>query len=109
MWQDWTNLVIGLWLAISPWLLLSYSEATSGMIWNCVLSGVLIAGFAVWAALSRGEKWQEWVVILFCLWLFVAPGTLRYSVPRVTWDNVIVGLTVGTLALWSLGGRDKTA
>jgi hypothetical protein len=44
-------------------------------------------------------------VILLCLWLFIAPGAFRYTVPLITWNNVIVGPAVGTFALWSLGTR----
>ena len=109
MWQNWANVVIGLWLAAAPWFLGTAAQESRGMIYNCVLSGLLIASFALWAALSKAEQWQEWVVILFCIWLFIAPGTLQYTVPAITWNNVLVGLTVGTLALWYLGGRQQRA
>jgi hypothetical protein len=107
MWQDWTNVVIGLWLAVAPWLLGTAAQENRNMIANCVISGLLIAAFALWAVYSKGEQWQEWVVILLCLWLFIAPGTFRYTVPLITWNNVIVGLAVGTFALWSLGTRGQ--
>lgn len=105
MWQDWVNILTGLWLAASPWFLLTWTKETSGMVANCIATGFLIIGFALWAVFAKREKWQEWVVILLCLWLFIAPGTLRYSVPLITWDNVIVGFVVGTFALWSLSER----
>jgi SPW repeat len=109
MWQNWTNIVIGLWLAGAPWILGTAPQESRGMIYNCVLSGLLIASFALWAALSKAERWQELAVVLFCIWLFIAPGTLQYTVPLITWNNVLVGLTVGTLALWCLERRQPRA
>lgn len=42
---------------------------------------------------------------LLGLWLLIAPGTLRYEDPVVTWDNVAVGLAVAILAIWSVSTR----
>lgn len=107
MWKDWTNVVLGLWLAASPWLIGGAAHAGKpDMVWNCVLTGLVIAVFAGWAAAaSTKEAWQEWVVILLGLWLLIAPGTLKYDVPIVTWDNIIVGLVVATLAIWRFSER----
>lgn len=110
MWKDWTNVVVGLWLAVSPWLIggAAHSENV-GMVWNCVFTGGVIVVFAAWAAASPKEVWQEWVVILLGLWLLIAPGTLKYDIPVVTWDNVIVGLAVAILAIWRISARSPTA
>lgn len=103
MWKDWTNIVLGIWLAISPWLLATDAHAANpAMVWNCVLTGGGIAAFAGWASSAPKEVWQEWVVVLFGVWLLVAPGTLEYTVPTITWNNVVVGLVVAILAIWRI-------
>lgn len=107
MWQDWMNVLFGLWLAVSPWFLLTFIREPPEMVTNCLISGLLIASFGTWAAFAKGQRWQRWVLILLGIWMLVAPGTLRYSVPTITWDNVIVGLTVGILALWALGEQQN--
>lgn len=39
-WQDWANLVLGLWLVLSPWIL-GFS-GTSSATWNAVLLGLAV-------------------------------------------------------------------
>jgi len=39
-WQDWANLVLGVWLILSPWLL-GFSGIPSAM-WNAVIVGVVV-------------------------------------------------------------------
>ena len=75
MWKKWTDVVIGLWLAAAPWLLGTANQETRVMINNCVLSGLLVASFSLWAALPQGQKWQALAAPLSCL-----PGRLQRSV-----------------------------
>lgn len=45
-WQEWANIVLGVWLAISPWVV---GGATAPAIrWNFVLVGLAIAVIAAW-------------------------------------------------------------
>jgi len=103
MWKDWVNIILGVWLAVSSWFI--GGPAHSGnpaMVWNCVLTGGGIVIFAGWAAASPKEVWQEWTVILLGVWLLIAPNTLDYNVPAVTWNNVAVGLAAAILAIWRI-------
>ena len=46
-WEEWTNLALGAWLLISPWLL---GFSTSALLtWNAVLVGVVVVILAGWA------------------------------------------------------------
>jgi hypothetical protein len=45
-WEEWVNLVVGLWLVISPWIL-QFSAVTSAM-WTAVIIGVIVAVLAAW-------------------------------------------------------------
>ena len=86
-----------------------FRKANTAMVGNCVLTGGGIVIFAGWAAAAPKEVWQEWVVIFLGFWLLIAPGTLKYDIPVVTWDNVIVGLAGAILAIWCISDRSPTA
>ena len=103
MWRDWVNIVLGFWLAVSPWLIggAVHSENLA-MVWNCVLTGSGIAALAGWAAAPPREVWPEWAVVLLGVWLLIAPNTLDYDIPVVTWNNIAVGLAAGILAIWRI-------
>ncbi len=54
-WQEWINAALGLWVAVSPWLL--GFAALSAALWTHLILGVLVAALATWRAWSahRGE------------------------------------------------------
>lgn len=45
-WEEWTNLAIGAWVAISPWALGFSNLATAA--WNAVIIGILVFCVAAW-------------------------------------------------------------
>jgi SPW repeat len=98
-WQDTANLVLGIWLAVSPWILL-YAGQTAPA-WNAHIVGVVIAVMAG-AALLAFQRWEEWVNAALAAWLILSPWILGYSgLQTVVWNQAVVGLLVGALALWS--------
>ncbi len=46
-WEEWANMVLGLWLIVSPWLL--GFAANANAMWTSVVMGVLIAAVSLWA------------------------------------------------------------
>ncbi|BCP65887.1 SPW repeat protein [Thermus thermophilus] len=50
-WQDWANLVLGLWLVLSPWIL-GFS-GTSSATWNAVIVGLLVGLLALSVAREK--------------------------------------------------------
>jgi ABC-type uncharacterized transport system permease subunit len=98
-WRDVANLILGLWLVISPWAL-SYMMETVPT-WNAIIVGVVIAVAAI-AALVAFHKWEEWVNVVLAVWLIVSPFALDYaSHVTVLWNQIVVGVLVGILALWT--------
>jgi hypothetical protein len=95
-WQDSANLVLGLWLAISPWIL---PNAGQGAAWNAHLTGLVIAGVAA-AALAAYDVWKETVNLILAIWLIVSPWFLGYSWQGAVFYNQLgVGFLLGTLWL----------
>ena len=98
-WQDAGNLLLGLWLAVSPWALAYASERTPMI--NAVAVGVIIAVAAA-GALYAFHAWEEWVNVALAAWLIASPWLLNFSTLQVaTWNQIAVGTLVAILALWS--------
>ncbi|MFQ5754470.1 MAG: SPW repeat protein [Acidiferrobacterales bacterium] len=51
VWEEWVNLVLGLWLIISPFVLGFYDQTMAA--WNHIIVGLLVGGDAVWSILEQ--------------------------------------------------------
>jgi len=49
MWQHWVNFVLGVWVIITPYLNFSTNTLTGVL----VVTGILIAVFAIWGAVVK--------------------------------------------------------
>ncbi|MFQ5775324.1 MAG: SPW repeat protein [Kiloniellaceae bacterium] len=106
-WQDWGNLVLGLWIFASPWVLqhtmATGAEATdmaanNAAMWSLYIVGIAVAALAV-AALLAFQAWEEWTNLALGAWLFVSPWVLGFSSSALLmWNAVIVGALVVVLA-----------
>lgn len=103
-WQDWVNLVIGLWLVASPWLL-GFS-AVPAAAWNAWIVGAAVGVVAIWAIVQFAQ-WQEWVNLVLGLWLIISPWILNLgaTAPGVYWSFVISGVLIAGLAAWDLAAH----
>lgn len=52
-WLSWINVVLGLWLIVSSWVL---ADATPQAHWNDTILGILIVVLAAWAALADRRR-----------------------------------------------------
>jgi hypothetical protein len=99
LWRDAINLVLGIWLIVSP-IALGYAAQTTPA-WNAYAVGVVVAVLSA-AALWQFQKWEEWLSAVLGAWLVVSPWILGFGVGHVaTWNQVIVGFLGGVLAFWS--------
>jgi hypothetical protein len=95
-WKDSANLVMGLCMAISPWVL-SYAGAATPA-WNAHIVGVIIAVAAL-AALTAFQQWEEWVNAALGAWLIISPFILGFSaLGAALWNHLVVGTLVLALA-----------
>ena len=106
-WQDAINLVLGAWLVLSPFILGYAGEAAPAR--NAYVVGatiVVMAAAAIWAF----QKWEEWISVLLGLWLIASPWALGYSAMQTPlWNQIVIGVIVGGLALWSAMAADRTS
>lgn len=99
-WEDWTNLVLGLWLIASPWILQFTTAPVAAR--NVWIAGGIIAVLAA-AALYQVQQWEEWTNAVIGIWLVVSPWVLGFSNDAVTtWNSAIIGLVVLCVAGWEL-------
>lgn len=100
-WQDWTTLILGVWLFLSPWILgfTGISQAAT----NAYVIGIAVVVFAL-LALYMPHLWEEWINVVLGVWLIVSPWVLGYAgvMQAAVWNSVIVGLLVAIFGLWAI-------
>lgn len=99
-WQDWTSFALGLWLAMSPWIL-GYSghEAATA---NAAFAGLALA-LGSHFEVSFDEAAIEWFSLALGLWLAGSPFVLGFTaLPDVTANCVVVGTLVVVLSASAL-------
>jgi len=111
-WQDWVNLVLAIWMFISPWALAFYPGAATASVaaaWNAWILAIVIGVFSV-AALIKARPWEEWINLIAGVWVFVSPWVLGYSTATIVlWNSLIVGALVFILAIWDLNTQPAMA
>jgi SPW repeat len=100
----WSNLVLGLWLMISPLVLVLFDARVYRVLWEDFLLGFGIVAFSLCRLVSRTNE-----EIALSDWLMTAAGVLTlinpllysyYNVKVGAWNNLAVGAVVFLLALY---------
>lgn len=98
-WQDWLNLLLGVWLFASPWVL-KYADDGSPAAKNAWLLGpaiIVVAALAIYLP----RAWEEVVNFVLGAWGVAAPWVLGFVAHKEAMTNtVVVGAVVAVLALW---------
>jgi hypothetical protein len=93
------NVLIGIWLIISPFVVMAFSQF-SNMRTNNVIIGILIALVALFRASGSAKAEWSWANVVLGIWLIISPFALGASSnATVVWHNVIAGIVVALLAL----------
>jgi hypothetical protein len=95
-WQDWASFALGLWLAVSPWVLgYSHQEAATA---NAAFMGLALA-LGSHFEISFDERSAEWFNMAAGLWLVLAPFLLGFSAQAdVAANSIAVGAAALALA-----------
>jgi len=92
-WQDWASFTLGLWLAMSPWLLdYAGDEAATA---NAAGVGLVLA-LGSHFEVAFDEISVEWLNLAVGAWLLAAPFVLGFAARPEAAANCV---TVGTLAV----------
>ena len=99
-WQDPLNVLLGVWLAVSPWILGFQDQMTPTA--NGVVIGLALISAAL-GAIFMPRAWEEWTEGLLGLWMVISPWVLGFSGQMDAMRNAVVsGIVVLGLALWVL-------
>jgi len=95
---DLYNLVLAMFLVISPWF---FARANPAAAIDLRLSGAAIAILSL-AAMVAFSNWEEWVNLVLGFWLIVSPLILGFPHTRAMHFSIAVGAAVAFLALLEL-------
>jgi SPW repeat len=100
-WQDWASFVLGLWLAVSPWLAgYAEHEAATG---NAIIVGLVLALGSHMECVACDDLPAEWLNLVLGVWLVFAPFVLDFTAAALASANaVLVGGLVAALAVSAL-------
>ncbi|MGH8546785.1 MAG: SPW repeat domain-containing protein [Gammaproteobacteria bacterium] len=100
----WSNLVLGLWLMISPFALVFVNHHIFEVLWEDLILGFGIATFSLCRLLSRrkGEiVLADWLVTALAFLTLVNPFLYSYAnAPLAKWNNLVIGGIVFILAVY---------
>lgn len=95
---DWVNLVLGIVLFVSPWVL-GYADGGVA-VWNACYSGAIVAVLAFYA-LANFSLWHERLMAVAGLWILVSPWVIGFTgIATALWVHVVLGIAVTALAGW---------
>ena len=99
-WQDWASFALGLWLAMSPWMLgYAHHDAATA---NAAFIGLALA-LGSHFEVSFDEVQAEWFNLAAGVWLVLAPFMVGFSEqPTAVVDSIAVGACVAGLAFSAL-------
>ena len=96
-WQDWLDMVLGLWLAVSPWII-GFADDDPAAARNALIVGIAIAVLSALTFLAYHIV-EEWIDVILGVWLIVSPWVLPGTRDStVVADFVIVGAIVLALS-----------
>lgn len=95
----WINLVLGIWLIASPFLL---GFSGTGLSRNNVIFGIIVAILSLFQVSSPAESaWAGWLNALFGVWVLISPFVLGFAGMGALWNGIIAGIVVAVLAIWA--------
>jgi hypothetical protein len=108
-WEDWCDWALGIWLMLSPWVLLFEYDTIATR--NAVVVGLLVVA-AEAVTLSYFRVWEEWINIALGAWLVVSPWILAIATVAAKANFVVTGVIIAALAcyeVWEAGRQPREA
>ena len=100
-WQDFATLALGIWIALSPWILGFFDDLPLAT-WNALALGALIVIVAA-LDIDTPARWQAAASIVLGVWAATSPLTLGFAAQReATAGMFAAGVAVVVLGTWTL-------
>lgn len=99
-WESGTNILLGLWLVLSPFF---FGYASSAELGSDMLAGAAIALLAAFRTFQRDVgDWADWLTALLGVWVLLSPWIIGFSNNQAhTFNDVMVGTIVLAFSLVS--------
>ena len=99
----WTNMILGIWLMISPFALLTLYRGVFRATWEDFLFGFLIASFSFCRLVSHSSEeimLSDWVITTTGVVTLINPLLYNYyGITLATWNNLLIGGIVLLIAM----------
>ncbi len=92
--SSWANLLLGIWVVISPFVL---AVQSSKAVWNNVATGAVVGILALIRWRMHRPGWS-WLNLILGIWLVISPFVFLFS-GTAMWNNVVVGIIIAASAL----------
>ena len=106
-WEDWANMIFGLLLALSPWLLRFTGLEAATL--NAVIIGGLICALSA-LALTLLDRWEAYISGLLGIWAMLSPwliGFTAYDMAMMAHIGLgAVVVAVAAIEVWQSGAPD---
>ncbi len=100
-WQDFALLALGIWIALSPWILGFFDDLPLAT-WNALVLGALIVVVAA-LDIDAPARWQAAAGIVLGVWAATSPLALGFAAERsATASMFAAGVAVVVLGSWTL-------
>lgn len=99
-WQDWAGFSLGLWLAVSPWVL-GFSDEQAATA-NAAVVGIALAVVSL-LEVGLSEVTHERLKVAAGLWLVASPFVPGFGASAPAEINaVVIGILVTVCAAWAM-------
>ncbi len=93
------NLLLGAFLAVSPWLFAYSRGIVRADAW---LGGAVIVVLSI-AAIVAFAEWEDWINLAIGLWMIASPWVLGFQHTSAMHVSIAIGILVAYLAAVELG------
>lgn len=102
------NVLAGIWLIISPWVL-GFNDLQVAF-WDTLLVGIAVLVLAAIRLATTGTQGLSWINLILGVWLIISPFALGFAAAQVSMGNAIfLGVLVGIFSLWAALGAQTTS
>jgi hypothetical protein len=94
---SWLNILLGIWVIVSPFAL-AFGLFPRAM-WNNVATGAAIVILGIIRTGAPRQPGWSWSNAILGIWLIISPFVLAFAMPVAFWNNIILGIIIGIVAL----------
>lgn len=100
----WATLILGLWLMVSPFVLILVNRRVLTVLWEDLILGFAVATFSLFPILSRKKGqyiFADWLIGACGLLALLNPFLYAYAnAPVARWNNILLGGIIFLLAIY---------